>query len=132
MTRKQIDEIKKRYHCPYYRSLVIEEIRSGLLTIPQARQRYSLTYWKIRQWNRWYYRSRLAPYFQICLQPVSSTTMKNATQEIEQLKKQLAESATRIEQLELEKVVLNTVIQIAEKELNVDIRKKYGYKQLGK
>lgn len=58
--------------------------------------------------------------------------MKNATQEIEQLKQQLAESAARIEQLELEKVVLNTVIQVAEKELKVDLRKKYGSRQLGK
>ena len=132
MNRKQIDEIKKRYGRPYYRSLIIEEIRSGLLTIPQARQKYSLTYWKIRQWNRWYYKSRLAHYFQSQLLPSNSIPMKNATQEIEQLKQQLAESAARIEQLELEKVVLNTVIQVAEKELKVDIRKKFGSRQLGK
>ena len=132
MNRKQIDEIKKRYGRPYYRSLIIEEIRSGLLPLPQARQKYCLTYWKVRQWNRWYYRSRLAPYFQSQLLPSNAIPMKNAAQEIEQLKKQLAESAARIEQLELEKVVLNTVIQVAEKEFKIDIRKKFGTRQSGK
>jgi hypothetical protein len=37
-----------------------------------------------------------------------------------------------MEQLELEKVVLNTGIQIAEKELKVNIRKKYGTRESGK
>jgi hypothetical protein len=76
MNRKQIEEIKKSYRRPHYRSLVIEEIRSGLLTIPQARQKYCLTYWKIRQWNRWYYKSRLAHYFQSQLLSSNSILMK--------------------------------------------------------
>ncbi len=55
--------------------------------------------------------------------------MKKAKQSVEELKKQLLEAQAQIDNLQLKNVALETMINIAEKQLNVDIRKKSGSKQ---
>ncbi|WP_302042746.1 hypothetical protein [Rhodocytophaga aerolata] len=55
--------------------------------------------------------------------------MKKAKQSVEELKKQLLEAQAQIDKLQLKNTALETMINIAEKQLNVDIRKKSGSKQ---
>jgi hypothetical protein len=59
--------------------------------------------------------------------------MKKTTNlEVEQLKKQLLEAQALNEKLQLKNIALETMVTIAEKELNIDIRKKSGTKQFKK
>ena len=55
--------------------------------------------------------------------------MKKVKQSVEELQKQLLEAQTLNEKLKLENTALETMINLAEKQLNVDIRKKSGSKQ---
>jgi cell division protein FtsB len=55
--------------------------------------------------------------------------MKKAKQSVDELKKQLLEAQAQIDKLQLKNTALETMINIAEKQLNVDIRKKSGSKQ---
>ncbi len=55
--------------------------------------------------------------------------MKKAKQSVEELKKQLLEAQAQLDKLQLKNTALETMINIAEKQLNVDIRKKSGSKQ---
>jgi hypothetical protein len=58
--------------------------------------------------------------------------MKNANQQLERLKKQLLEAQAQIDKLQLKNTALETMINIAEKQLDIDIRKKSGSKQFKK
>jgi hypothetical protein len=55
--------------------------------------------------------------------------MKKAKQSVEELKKQLLEAQAQINKLQLKNTALETMINIAEKQLNADIRKKPGSRQ---
>jgi hypothetical protein len=50
--------------------------------------------------------------------------MKKANQQVQELKKQLLEAQALNEKLQLKNTVLETMVTIAEEELNIDIRKK--------
>ncbi len=54
---------------------------------------------------------------------------KTTNQEVQQLKKQLLEAHALNEKLQLKNRALETMVNIAEKELNIDIRKKSGSRQ---
>ena len=55
--------------------------------------------------------------------------MKKANQQVEELKKQLLEAQSLNKKLELKNAALETMIDIAEKQLDIAIRKKSGSKQ---
>ena len=48
---------------------------------------------------------------------------------VEQLKRQLQEAEAQVAQLKLQNTALQTTISVAEKQLHIDIRKKYGSKR---
>ncbi len=54
---------------------------------------------------------------------------KSDKQQVEQLKKQLQEAQALVEKLQLKNTALETMINIAEKQLDIKIRKKSGSKQ---
>jgi hypothetical protein len=54
--------------------------------------------------------------------------MKKAKESNQELKKQLLEAQAQIDKLQLKNKALETMINIAEKQLNVEIRKKSGSK----
>ncbi len=54
---------------------------------------------------------------------------KTTNPEVEQLKKQLLEAQAQVDKLQLKNTALETMIDIAEKQLNVPIRKKSASKQ---
>ena len=99
---------------------IVEEIRSGMLTVKQSTQQYQLSVRVLQAWHRWYYRTRLLKYYR----PRPSFLMKPSQTPAEQLKQQLAEA-----QVKLQNTALETMISVAEKQLNIEIRKKYGSKR---
>lgn len=55
--------------------------------------------------------------------------MKPSQPTTEQLEQQLAEAQAQLAQVKLQNTALETMIKVAEKQLNIDIRKKSGSKQ---
>ena len=55
--------------------------------------------------------------------------MKSSQTTVEQLKQQLAEAQAQLVQVKLQNAALETIISVAEKQLNIEIRKKYGSKR---
>jgi len=104
---------------------IVEEVRSVMLTIKQSTQRYQLSVSNLQAWHRWYYRTRLLRYY--CPKP--SFLMKPSQTTVEQLKQELAEAQAQLAQVKLQNTALETMISVAEKQLNIEIRKKYGSKR---
>ena len=104
--------------------MLVDEIRSGMLSIQQSSRQYQLTGSVLQRWNRWYFKTRLLKY----VQPLAFAPMKSSE---DQLKQQLKEAQAQLEQLKLKNAALETMISIAEKQLKIEIRKKSGTKPSG-
>ena len=102
---------------------MVEEIRSGMLTIKQSIQQHHVSGSVLQKWNRWYYKIRLLKYYKPSFHMIPSQTT------VEQLEQQLAEAHTQLAQVKLQNTALETMITVAEKQLNIEIRKKYGSKR---
>ena len=100
---------------------IVEEIRSGMLTIKQSTKQYQLSVSSLQDWNRWYYKTRLLKYYRS--QP--SLLMAPSRTTVEQLKQQLAEA--QVAQVKLQNTALETMIKVAEQQYKIEIRKKYGW-----
>jgi transposase-like protein len=125
MTKRKLTKPAKKSYSPLEKRKIVEEVRSGFYCLQQARKKYILSKTKFSRWNRWYFKIRLLRYFK----PKPFPTMKKAKQSNEELKKQLLEAQAQIDKLQLKNIALETMIDIAEKRLNVDIRKNSGSKQ---
>ncbi|MDO1451952.1 hypothetical protein Q0590_37130 [Rhodocytophaga aerolata] len=125
MTRRKLTKTAKKSYSPLEKRKIVEEVRSGFYCLQQARKKYILSKTKFSRWNRWYFKIRLLRHFK----PKPFPSMKKAKQSVEELKKQLLEAQAQIDKLQLKNTALETMINIAEKQLNVDIRKKSGSKQ---
>ncbi len=125
MSKRKLTKAATKSYSPLEKRKIVEEVRSGLCSFAQARKKYILSKTKFSRWNRWYFKIRLLRHFK----PKPFPTMKKAKQSNEELKKQLVEAQAQIDKLQLKNTALETMINIAEKQLNVDIRKKSGSKQ---
>ena len=125
MKEKQLSKIGKKCYSPLEKRKIVEEVRSGFYSFEQASEKYILPKKRIRKWNRWYFKIRLLGHFKAKPYPMKKTT----NQEVEKLKKQLQEAQVLNEKLQLKNTALETMINIAEKQLDIDIRKKSGSKQ---
>jgi hypothetical protein len=108
------------------KSLLVEEIRSGMLSIRQSSRQYQITGSILQHWNRWYFKTRLLKY----LSPNKLVDM-NPAEDAHQLRQRLKAVQDELEQLQLKNKALGTMISVAEKEFKIDIRKKSGSKQSG-
>ena len=125
MNTKKLSKSGKKSYSPFEKRKIVEEIRSGFYSIDQAREKYILPKRKLRKWNRWYFKIQLLAHFKAKPLP----TMKKANQQVEELKKQLLEAQALNKKLQLKNTALETMIDIAEKQLDISIRKKSGSKQ---
>ena len=125
MREKKLSKIGKKCYSPLEKRKIVEEVRSGYYSLGQASEKYILPKRKIRKWNRWYFKIRLLGHFKAKPIPMK----KNTDQQVEQLKKQLQEAQAQVEKLQLKNTALETMINIAEKQLDINIRKKSGSKQ---
>ena len=125
MKTKQVSKVGKKSYSPFEKRQIVEEVRSGYYSLGKARKKYILSKTKFNKWNRWYFKIRLLRHFT----PKASSIMKKSDHQIEQLKRQLLEAQALNKKLELKNMALETMIDIAEKNLQIDIRKKRGSKQ---
>jgi transposase-like protein len=124
MTKKKLTKTAKKPYSPLEKRKIVEKVRSGFYSLQKAGKKYILSKTKFSKWNRWYFKIRLLSHFK----PKPFPAMKKAKQSVEELKKQLVEAQAQIDKLQLKNIALETMINIAEKQLNVDIRKKSGSK----
>ncbi len=104
---------------------MVEEIRSGMLSLRQSIQQHQVSGSVLQKWNRWYFKIRLLKYYR----PKSTFLMTSSQTAVEQLKRQLQEAEAQVTQLKLQNTALETMVSVAEKQLKIDIRKKYGSKR---
>lgn len=107
---------------------VVREVEEQRITAGEASRRYGiLGHSTILKWCREYGRARYE---------VSKRGMKNGMedQEIEllQLRNENKALKQELEAARVKNVVLETLVDVAERELQVPIRKKYGAKRSGK
>lgn len=112
---------------PHYRSdfrrKVAQEVVSGILTQQLAAEKYSVSVKLVRQWIRWYKRNYIEPHLKPMKPKQSNTKEKDR---IQQLEKQLKEAQKALRESELKNKLLDEMINFAEDEFNVPVRKKAG------
>ena len=102
---------------------VIEEVESGRLTQSEARRKYGiLGHSTIEKWFRKYGSLRYSS-------AKGKTFMSNDAHDKLRLENEIKALKQELEDARLKNVVMETFLDIAEKELGIPIRKKYGAKQ---
>ena len=116
----EYEGVRKRFIKPAIKRQVLQAIDSGM-SISEARIAYGL---KDNGTIRYWIRRRKAENAELCasLPEVTASKKQPSTSEQKALEQQLAEAQLKIRALE-------TMIDIAEEQLKIDIRKKSGAKQ---
>lgn len=116
------ENIKRRSYSNLQKRTIVTAIEQGRLTIKEARIAYNIKHEKtIRDWLFQYKSEKV----EICIEKITSMAKKNPLSkniEKEALQKALQEAELKIK-------ALNTLIDVAEDQLKIDIRKKSGAKQ---
>ena len=126
MKNKEKSESAKRQYYPVkFRWTLLQQIEVGLLDEQQVCEKYGITLILIRKWRRQYYKRYLQP-------PQNARPMKKKQSQAEKIKaleKQLMETQKALEDEKLKSRAYEIMIDIAENELNIPVRKKPGPKQ---
>lgn len=115
MNKRELKSNVKEAYSSKEKRRMVEEIRSGLLSLRQSTQQHHVSVSVLQKWNRWYFKTRLLQYYR----PQSSSLMT-----LNQLKRQLQAAQAQLAPLQLQNTALETMIKVAEKQLKIDIRKK--------
>ena len=108
---------------PSFRRWLVCEVESGRMSWQEARARFGLPYHFEQLYKRW----QLKYSDQIILTlPLMSAEDRTNNQELE---KRIRDLEKQLELAQMKVVALNTVIDIAEKNYKLEIRKKSGPKQ---
>ncbi len=118
--QEQVDLSK--YESSFRRWLVCE-IESGRMSWQEARSRFNLPYRFDRTYSEW--QRKYSDQIIVTL-PVMKAEDRTNNQALE---KRIRELEKQLELAQMKVVALNTVIDIAEKDYKLEIRKKYGPKQ---
>ena len=119
-------DLKKKYKASAFRWHVVELYRLELVSEKQILAELNISRNSLRIWNRAYQRYRFRRYYP---SPKRGRLMKGKTDEVALLKKQLADTQKLLQHEQLKREALEIMINIAEKELKIPIRKKPGPKQ---
>ena len=118
---------EKSYYPVAFRWKLIQELAAELLTERLACEKYGITLILIRKWRKQYYQRKIQPL--LTTQPMKrkqNQPDRLAAEEIKTLKTKLLALEKQNKQLRLEAYAHKTMVDIAEKELNISIRKKSG------
>lgn len=106
---------------------VAAEIERGKLSISEASRKYNIAgHMTVSKWCRKYGRHTKKH------ANLKGTVMAREEHEIVRLHNEIKALKGDLEDARMKNVVLETMIDIAEKEMEIPIRKKYGAKQLGR
>jgi transposase-like protein len=106
---------------------VATEVEKGGLSIAEANRKYNITgHMTVSKWCRKYGKSTKNQTY------MKGAVMAREEHEIIRLHNEIKALKATLEDQQMKNVVLETMVDIAEKELEIPIRKKYGAKQSGK
>jgi transposase-like protein len=115
---------KRSPYSDSFRRMVVEEVLSGSIYIAGAAKKYGIAHRStVSSWIKWYHNNSDIELSK--LSPVAEQEADKSIVESEQLEKLKAE----LEFARLKIIGLETLIDVAEEQLNIDIRKKPGTKQ---
>lgn len=105
-----------------FKIYVVSEIEKGRLTQAEANRKYDiLGHSTVLKWIRKYGSTKY--------EHRKAATMSKDTYEVLRLENEVKALKKELEDARLKNVVLDTFVDIAEKELGIPIRKKYGARQ---
>jgi transposase-like protein len=113
---------KKRRYSPSEKRSVIRSVEGGM-SIKEAQVSFGISNVAVvREWVRTFKKENSDLSFNNSSQPMAKPSNKKETEEVEVLKRALAEAELKVK-------ALDTLIDIAEEQLKIDIRKKSGARQ---
>jgi hypothetical protein len=107
-----------------FRRWLVAEIESGRMSLQEARVRFQLPY-HFDGLYKVYWQPKYSDKIHLSLSLMSAEQRTNN----KELEKRVRELEKQLELAQMKVVALNTVIDIAEKDYKLEIRKKYGPKQ---
>lgn len=125
MKVNQLIVIRKNHKNSKFRSQVVELCRSGIFSEEQLLSQVKISRTSLRAWHRWYMCYRLGRW----LKTKPRISMKKESDELLTLKQKLAAVEKENERLKLKNEGLEIMINIAEKQFDIPIRKKSGPKR---
>ncbi len=123
--RKGQKGIQSRYDLSFRRK-VANEYSEGDRTMLQVAQHYGVTRYNVKDWVK-QFPSELAGNEQ----PSEAPMTEQEQQELQALQKQVAALKKKLEHEQIKNFALETMIDMAEEEFGVDVRKNFGAKQPG-
>lgn len=107
-----------------FRRWLVAEIDSGRMSIGEAKQRFNMPNRRFED-NFRYWQRKYSEEFHLSLSQMSSKELSDNNK----LEARIKELEKQLEYAQIKNVALNTMIDIAETELKIPIRKKSGSKQ---
>lgn len=126
MTISTLQRKKEKYNSPQKKRELVEYYRSGILSDKSILNNLKISRNLLRSWNRWYFRHRILRYTQPRNRMKNLDDIHISMHELKQANKRLVKEN---KQLQLQKQALETMLNVAEKEFGIAIRKKSGPKQ---
>lgn len=123
--KEKSENTKKCYYPVKFRWKTIQQIDVSILSEQQVCEKYGITPILIRKWRKQYCKRHLLPH----IKPAPMKRKQSQAEEIKALKAKIEALQKQNEQLQLEAYAHKKMVDIAEKELNISIRKKSGAKQ---
>ena len=124
-TNEKNKKEKKLYWPVAFQWRVIQQIDAELLTEQQACEKYGITIILIRQWRKQYLQRKILP-----LQNIQPMKRKQSqTEKIKELEKQLKQTQKALQDEKVKSRAYEIMIEVAEEELNIPVRKKPGARQ---
>lgn len=120
-------EVKKTDWSKYetsFRRWLVSEIELGNLTILDAAKRFDFDYRKFKDIFR-YWQLKYSSKIHLSLQAMSPEELTD----IKKLQERINELEEQLEKAQIKNVLTEAMIDIAEEQLKIDIRKKHGPKQ---
>lgn len=128
MTVNKLTQNKKKNKTALFRRQIIERLRLEMLTERQVLTQPGISRTLLHHWNRTYQRYQHRWWFKPARFPRFGMK-KPVADPLQALHQKLADTEALLQQERLKNQALQTVIEVAEKEFRIPIRKKPGSKR---
>jgi transposase-like protein len=125
MKGKQESPTSKRYGEAFKRT-VVNDIESGKTTILAVRKQYGITGGvTIPRWIRRYGRKSMSKTTRVSKKNIASKPLSNSAR----LERENRELKAALAQVTMEKVLLESLVTVAQEELGIDLQKNFGLRR---
>ncbi|MFP5040800.1 hypothetical protein [Parasediminibacterium sp. JCM 36343] len=108
---------------------IVNEYLLGGSSYRQLGKKYGLSHWVISHWVKLHHQEQLEEAQSATLQPMGEALEKSGLDEVSSPAVQIKELQKQLAQERLHNKLLTAMIDVAEEELKIPIRKKYGTRQ---